>query len=105
MKASSLTAETLLLETHLKQLRLPTFVSNHAKCASEAAQANLDYQRYLLALAEQEVAQREQNQQTTRIKQAHLPACKELADFDFSALPKALKPRILELARDRKSVV
>ena len=95
MKASSLTAETLLLETHLKQLRLPTFVSNHAKCASEAAQANLDYQRYLLALAEQEVAQREQNQQTTRIKQAHLPACKELADSACGPLAGLISVRYL----------
>jgi hypothetical protein len=50
--------ENLLLDTHLKQLRLPTFLQNYAKFAEDAAQANLSYDRYLLSLAEQEVAQK-----------------------------------------------
>ncbi len=32
---------TMLLETHLKQLRLPTFLHNYRKFAEDAAQANL----------------------------------------------------------------
>ena len=50
-----------LLDSHLKQLRLPTFLKNYAKFAEDAVQNNLDFHRYLLALAEQEVAQRERN--------------------------------------------
>lgn len=99
MKAHASSAPVLLLETHLKQLRLPTFLTNYAKYASEAAKANLDYPRYLLSLTEQELAQRERNQQTNRIQQARFPVLKELADFDFSALPKPLKAQVLELAR------
>ena len=58
--------ENLLLETYLKQLRLPAFLRNYAKFAEDAAQANLSYDRYLLSLAEQEVAQRERNRQNAR---------------------------------------
>ena len=45
---------TMLLETYLKQLRLPTFLHNYGKFAEDAARASLSYDRYLLALAEQE---------------------------------------------------
>ena len=88
-----------LLETHLKALRLPTFLQNYAQFAEDAARNNLDYPRYLLALAEQEVAQREQNRRQRRIKAARFPGLKELADFDFSALPTLNKARVLDLAR------
>jgi DNA replication protein DnaC len=90
---------TMLLETYLKKLRLPTFSNNYAKFAEDAAQANLTYGRYLLALAEQEVAQREENRKTRRIKAARFPVLKEMADFDFSCVPGLNKQRVLELAR------
>jgi DNA replication protein DnaC len=90
---------TMLLETYLKQLRLPTFAQNYRKFAEDAAQANRDYDRYLLALAEQEVAQREKNRQIRRIKAARFPVLKELADFNFSCVPSLNKQRVLDLAR------
>jgi len=88
-----------LLETYLRQLRLPTFVQNYRQFASDAGQNNQDYLRFLLALAEQEATQREQNLIARRIKAARFPAFKELADFDFSAVPKLKKAKILDLAR------
>jgi DNA replication protein DnaC len=91
--------ETLLLDTYLKQLRLPAFVQHHRKVAEEAAHANLGYDRFLLALAEQEVQQREARAQAQRIKAARFPVLKELAEFDFSALPSLNKAQVLELAR------
>jgi DNA replication protein DnaC len=91
--------ESLLLETYLKQLRLPTFWQNYHKFAQDAAQANLTYDRYLLSLAEQEVAQREKNREERRIKAAHFPVVKELADFDFSCVPSLNKQQVLDLAR------
>lgn len=90
---------TMLLETLLKQLRLPTFLANYGKFAEDAARTNLSYDRYLLALAEQEVTRREENRKTSRIKAARFPVLKELADFDFSAVPSLNKQRVLELAR------
>ena len=54
---------TMLLDTYLKQLQLSTFRRNYHKFAEDAASANLNYERYLLALTEQEIAQRERNRQ------------------------------------------
>lgn len=89
----------MLLDTYLKALRLPTFLQNYRKFAEEAAQADHNYDRYLLALAEQEVAQRERNRIIRWIKQARFPVLKELADFDFSCISSPNKQRVLELAR------
>ena len=57
-----------LLESYLRQLRLPSFVRNYQAFATDAARSNLDYTRYLLALAEQEVNKREQNRIQKRVK-------------------------------------
>ncbi len=91
--------EGALLETYLRQLRLPTFLANYASFAEDAARSNHDHVRYLQALAEVEVAQREQNRIARRVKAARFPALKELADFDFSAIPALDKARVLDLAR------
>jgi DNA replication protein DnaC len=99
MKNTFPAPESMLLDSYLRQLRLATFGTQHAKLAAEAAATNLGYERYLLSLAEAEVQQREIQQQSRRIRQAHLPVLKELADFDFTLVAKALKPLILELAR------
>jgi len=89
----------LLLESHLKSLRLATFRQQYRQVAEDATGNNLGYDQYLLALAEQEVAQRHLNSQRQRIKAARFPVSKELADFDFSAIPQLNKQRVLDLAR------
>ena len=89
----------LLLDTYLKQLRLPTFLQNYPKFAEEAAQDDHSYDRFLLALAEQEVTQRERNRIARRIQAARFPLQKELADFDFSCIESPAKQRVLELAQ------
>jgi DNA replication protein DnaC len=88
-----------LLESHLKSLRLPTFIENYQTFAQDATQQNLSFERYLLALAEQEVVQRDLNRQRLRIRQARFPVIKSLSDFDFAAIPQLNKQRILDLAR------
>ena len=88
-----------LLESYLKSLRLPTFVENFRKFADDAAQNDQDYTRYLQALAEQEVIRREQNRLRRLIRNAKFPVQKELADFDFSAIPSLNRQRVLTLAQ------
>jgi DNA replication protein DnaC len=88
-----------LLETYLRQLHLPAFIKYYQPFAKDAAQKNLDYPRYLLALVENEILSREQNRIQRRVKTAHFPTHKEFADFDFSALPSLNKARTLDLAR------
>ena len=94
-----MSVEILLLESQLKQLGLPTFVRNHAAFAVDAAQNQHSYARYLLALAEQEVAQREANTRQRRLKEAKLPMLKHLSDFEFAALPSLNQQKILLLAQ------
>lgn len=89
----------LLLESQLRALRLSTFAQNYRRFAEDAARNNQSYDRFLLALTEQEVAQRDLNRQRQALKAAHFPLPKELADFDFSAIPQLNKQRILDLAR------
>ena len=88
-----------LLDTYLRQLRLPSFLKQYAQFASDAARNNEDCVRFLLALAELEVDQREQNVLKKRIRAARFPVTKELADFDFSAVPLLNKAQLLDFAR------
>lgn len=88
-----------LLDTYLRQLRLPTFLKLYPQFATDAARNNQDTVRFLLALAEQEVHQRQHNMLQQRLKMARFPVLKELADFDFSCLPTLNKAQILDLAR------
>lgn len=60
----------VLLNHHLKQLRLPTFVRENEKIALECAQGDVDYQRYLLRLCELEHIDRERRNIERRIRQA-----------------------------------
>jgi DNA replication protein DnaC len=89
----------MLLDTYLKALRLPTFLQNHRKFAEEAAQDNRTFDRFLLALAEQEIAQRERNRIARCIKTARFPVLKEMANFDFSCISSPNKQRVIELAQ------
>jgi DNA replication protein DnaC len=88
-----------LLDSYLRQLRLPTFTKLYPQFAADAARSNHDTVRFLLALAEQEVNQRQLNMLQQRLKNARFPVIKELADFDFSCLPMLNKAQILDLAR------
>jgi hypothetical protein len=92
-------SQELLIQHHLKRLRLPAILNHHQKLAQEAAQQNLSYGTYLLSLLELEVAQREENQQKRRIAQARFPYLRALDQFDFSAIPSVNQARVLELAR------
>jgi DNA replication protein DnaC len=91
--------DTMLLKTNLKRLRLPTISAEFQALAREAAAANEGYERYLLRLTELEVAARQANTLKARIKQAGFPVHKDFDTYDFSAMPKLNKPKILELAR------
>ena len=91
-------AQTLLLKTNLKHLRLPTMHAEFEALAREAATANENYQQYLLRLTELEVAARAANVLKARIKQATFPALKDFDSYDFTAQPSVPKPKVLELA-------
>lgn len=49
----------VLLEHHLRVLKLPTFLAEYEKVARESAADGIDHPRYLLRLAELELIERE----------------------------------------------
>ena len=95
------TADTpqLLLEHHLKELRLPTILREYDKVARQCAVEQLDYQRYLLRMTELELLDRERRATERRIRQAKFPVVKTMDSFDFLAIPSVNKTLVLELAR------
>ena len=51
---------TLLLEHHLKELKLPSFLREYEKMAVQCASEGVDHPQYLLRLAELELIDRHQ---------------------------------------------
>jgi DNA replication protein DnaC len=95
----SATVDNLVLHSYLKKLHLSAFVANHEAFAAEAVQKQEGYTRYLLALAEQEVQEREARRRQRRLKEAKIPVVKELDSFDFDAVPQLNRQKIFALAR------
>jgi DNA replication protein DnaC len=89
----------VLLAHHLKALRLPTFLREYDKVARQCAAEGVDYPRFLLRLAEQELIDRERRMVERRIKAAKFPTVKSLDSFDFAAIPSLNKVLVMELAR------
>jgi DNA replication protein DnaC len=89
----------ILLQHHLKKLRLPTFLAEYDKLAKQCAHENKGHVDYLLRLTELELIERERRMIERRIKAAKFPAIKSLDSFNFKAMPSLNKPLVLELAR------
>ena len=92
----------VLLEHHLKQLRLPTFLREYDKVARQCAAESVDYPRYLLRLTEQELLDRERRATERRIHQARFPVVKSLDTFEFLAIPDRLEQATLGKAFERE---
>ena len=89
---------TLLLEHHLKELKLPSFLREYRKLAARCAAENVDHPEYLFRLAELELIDRRQRMVEHRVRAARFPAVKSLDTFDFPAIPSVNKALVMELA-------
>ena len=89
----------VLLQHHLKALRLPTIGAEAEKVAERAARDNHDHLSYLLELTELELLERERRAADRRLKAARFPILKSLSSFDFAARPSVNKVMITQLAR------
>jgi DNA replication protein DnaC len=89
----------VLLQHHLKALRLPTITAECEKLARQAAAEGADHLTYLLQLSELELLERERKAAERRLKAARLPTVKTLEGFDFAARPSVNKLLLCELAR------
>lgn len=89
----------VLLEHHLKTLRLPTMLREYDKVAQQCASEAIDYPRFLLRLVELELLDRDRRAVERRIKAARFEVVKTLDTFDFLAIPSLNKQLVLDLAR------
>lgn len=92
-------AQTAMVTSYLKQLRLSVMARDCEALAREAEQRGFGYLGYLQALLEGEVAHRQEQQLRQRLKAAAFPYAKRLEDFDFALVPSVPKTRLLELAQ------
>ena len=101
LKAERVDMDTpqVLLDHHLKTLRLPTFLREYDKVAQQCAAEGVDFPRYLLRLSELELLDRERRATERRIRQAKFDVVKSLDTFDFLAIPSLNKSLVLDLAR------
>ncbi len=79
---------TLLLEHHLKELKLLSILREYGKMAAQCAAEGVDHPQYLLRLAELELIDRHQRMVERRIRAARFPA-----------VPSLNKALVMELAR------
>ena len=79
-------SDTVLLEDHLKRLRLPAMLHDYPECARQAREGGESYEGFLLDLATRELTQRQANQLKRRLKEARFPVMKTL-EADFKKWP------------------
>jgi len=99
VRAESNDTPQLMLEHHLKALRLPTILREYDKVAQQCAAEDIDYPRFLLRITELELLDRERRATERRVRQAKFPVLKSLDSFDFLAIPSLNKSMVLDLAR------
>jgi DNA replication protein DnaC len=90
---------TVLLEHHLKALKLPTILREHVPVAASCAEDKADYATYLLRLTERELLDRERRAADRRLKMAKFPVVKTIDSFDFKAQPSINESLVRELMR------
>lgn len=90
---------TLLLEHHLKKLKLPTMLREYEKMAQLCRQERSDYPQFLMKLSEMELLDRERRAKERRIREAAFPVVKTLDTFDFKAQPSLNQELVRELMR------
>jgi len=96
---SAPTKAALLLEHHLKALRLPTVLREYASVAEACAKERVDYPGYLLRLTERELLDRERKAGERRLRDARFPVLKTVDAFDFAAQPGVNEALYRELLR------
>ena len=72
------------LDTSLKNLRLPTILSEYSELAMMALEGKYSYEQYLLSLSRREVEQRFNNRVRYLLKGAKFPKIKTIDEYDFS---------------------
>ncbi|WP_172674332.1 IS21-like element helper ATPase IstB [Persicobacter sp. CCB-QB2] len=82
-----------------RELRLPALRNNFTTLAAEAAENNLDYEDYLLAILEKEFINRNENRKKNIIRRAGFPSKSYLSLLERTFLPKAAQKKLPVLER------
>lgn len=90
---------TILLEHHLKQLKMPTMLREYPLLAKSCSQEKCDYPTYLLRLCEKELMDRQKRAMDRRIQAAKFPLLKTIDSFNFSEQKSVNEPLLRELLR------
>ena len=90
---------TILLEHHLKELRLPTFLREYDRMASECAEEGVGTSRLPSQTVRTGAHRPSPPAVQRRIKAARFPALKSLDTFDFNAIPSINRQLVTQLAR------
>lgn len=80
----------VVLDEHLRDLRMPAIREGYESAARRAAKDDLGYEEYLLDLVSQEAEMRERTRIDRALHQSKLPLGKDLASFDLKRLPPKL---------------
>lgn len=94
----SIAVDTAKLPTLLTALRLPTVARLWPEFCARADKEGWPAARLLAALAELELAEREQRRIQRHLAEARLPAGKTLDGFDFTLVPSLSKAHLMALA-------
>jgi len=86
------------VELLLSELRLPGIKLNWAALAEIADKEGWPAARFLAALAEQEMVERNRRRFERHLEEARLPPGKTLDAFDFDAVPMISKAQVQALA-------
>ena len=85
------------LSLMLNELRLPAIKHMWGDFAARADKEGWPAARFLAALAEHEIAERDQRRMERHLKEAHLPAGKTLDTFAFDAVPMISRAQVMAL--------
>jgi DNA replication protein DnaC len=98
MSTTARTVDVHALPAMLTALRLPSFHRHWPALAERADKEGWPAARFLAALAELEIAERETRRIRRHLIESRLPGGKTLATFDFKALPGVPRARVEALA-------
>ena len=96
--ADSARIDTARLGIMLSELRLPTIKTVWPQFAEQADKEGWPAARFLAAIAEHELAERDRRRIERHLAEARLPPGKTLDSFDFDAVPMISKAHVLAVA-------
>jgi DNA replication protein DnaC len=96
--AATASVDAARLELLLGELRLPAITRLWPSLAEQSDREGWPAVRFLAALAELELAERDRRRIERHLVEARLPATKTLDEFDFAAVPMVSKAQMHALA-------